>query len=153
VGLHVGEAEPQPRVDELRDGRDEREVQPGAVRHPRLRGERIEVAHDLRLAGGVTGMRDPHVAAPEPVVGDPSGEVAGDPPVRDGDGAARSLERPGAFDLAERIDELRQERLGFPVPGVALGQERRGRLDVLLREGAQLDAARTRRRPRRSPGL
>jgi hypothetical protein len=101
----------------------------------------------------VLGVGDPDVSAPEAVLGDAPAEVADDLPLLRRDGAARPLERPGALDLAERIDELRQERLGFPVSGVALGQERRGRLDVLLREGAQLDAARTRRRPRRSPGL
>jgi hypothetical protein len=98
-------------------------------------------------------MRDPDMAAPEAVLGDAPGEVADDLPMLRRDGAAGPVERPGAFDRAERIDELRQERLGFPVPSVPLGQERRGRLDVLLREGAQLDAARTRCRPRRSPGL
>jgi hypothetical protein len=97
----------------------------------------------------VPGVRDPDVAAPEPVLGNAAGEVADDLPLLRRDGAARPVDCPGARDLTERIDELRQERLGFPVPGVALGQERRGRLDVVRREGAQLDAARTRRRPRR----
>jgi hypothetical protein len=113
----------------------------------------VEVAHDLRLAGGVPGVRDPDVAAPESIVHDASGEVADDLPVFCSDGAGRALERQCALDLAAGVRELRQERLGFPVPGLALRQERPGRLDVLRREGAQLDAARTRRRPRRSPGL
>jgi hypothetical protein len=113
----------------------------------------VEVAHDLRLAGGVPGVRDPDVAAPESIVHDASGEVADDLPVFCSDGAGRALERQCALDLAAGVRELRQERLGFPVPGLALRQERRGRLDILGREGAQLDAARTRRRPLRSPGL
>jgi hypothetical protein len=98
-------------------------------------------------------VRDPDVAAPELIVHDACGEVADDLPVLRSDGAGRALERQRALDLAAGVRELRQERLGFPVPGVALCQERRGRLDVLRCEGAQLDAARTRRRPRRSPGL
>jgi hypothetical protein len=35
-----------------------------------------------------------------------------------------------------RIVELREKRFDTPVPCVALGQERRGRLDVVLGEGA-----------------
>jgi hypothetical protein len=68
----------------------------------------VEVADDLRLAGRMAGVGDPHVAAPEAVLGDAAGEVADDLPLLRRDGAARPLERPGALDLAERIDELRQ---------------------------------------------
>ena len=152
VGLHVREAEPEPGLDELRQGGDEREVQPGPLRYPPSRGGRVEVAHELRLAGGVTRVRDPDVAAPEPALHDPPGKEAGDKPVLERDRAARPLGDPGARQLRPRIVELGQERLGPSVPRVPLAQERGGRLEVVLGEGAELDAATTRRRSRRSPG-
>ena len=125
-------------------------MQTRAVSDPLPRELRVEVADDLRLTSRVPGMGDPDVPAPESVVGDASGDVADNLPVPRRDGAARSLERP--FDLSARFDEVRQQRLDAPMPGVPLGQERRGRLDVLRGNGSQLEAATTRRRPRRLPG-
>jgi hypothetical protein len=47
------------------------------------------------------------MAAPEPVLDDPAGEVADDLPVVRRDGAARRLRRQGALDLAARVAEFR----------------------------------------------
>jgi hypothetical protein len=111
VGLHVREREPEPRLDQVGDGRDEGDVQLSAGRDPALGRGTVEVADDLGLSGRVAGEPNPDMAAPPFVLTQASDQVADDLAITDGDRAARAFLLPGARDSRARVLDRRQQAL------------------------------------------
>ena len=102
-----------------------------ALVDPARRGERVEVAHVLRLLDGVAGRLDPDVRAPHRVVARRADEVADEPPVAQPGGARGGLAAPDALQLLARRGRLlvarREQRLGLAVARVAGREQARWR--------------------------
>ena len=138
VDLLMAEAEPEPRVDERVVGsRQHRVVQGEAVGDPAFRGRRVEVPHELGADGGVAGRLDPHVRPPARVAGSADDEACDLAVHQAGDTrrAVRTDERADLLACQVRIlVPLVEAGLDEPVRAVALGEQDRGAVQVLLRE-------------------
>ena len=82
---------------------------------------------------------------PPGVVARRAQQVPDDKAVPERDSSGGPIAGPQGLDLGAKVDLLAQQRLHRAVPDVALLKEPRGRLDVLVGEGLNVESAHRRR--------
>ena len=135
------EGEAEPGVDELGVGRrHERVVLVAPAGEPLLGGDRVQIPDELRLAHGVARVFHPHVRAPGLVGTMGSEQVADELAVADRGRAGPLVQGPERLDLPAIVEAGGQARLNRALAVVALLEQGRGSLDVLLGERLNLRA-------------
>ena len=140
------EREPKPRIDErwiVR--RHERVVLPEAPVDPGLRSRLVEISHRLRLADRVAGEPDPDVPLAPGLSAWRADQVAGRLTVGRREPAGGVVCPPLVLDVSPEIRDVGQERFRLSVRAMALGQQGGGGIEVLVREGLNVQLRHSRR--------
>ena len=118
---------------------------PEAVVDPGLRSRLVEVPHRLRLADRVAGEPDPDVALAPALSAWRSDQVAGRLTIGQREPARSAVCPPLILDVSPEIGDVGKERLGLAVRAMALGQQGGGGIEVLVREGLNVQLRHSRR--------